>query len=236
MRTDGRADNALRSVRIERGYTKHAAGSVLISMGDTRVLCTAMFEDRLPAWLRGGGRGWVTAEYAMLPGATETRSPRDSSSGGRAREISRLIGRSLRAVTNLRAMGECQVTVDCDVLQADGGTRTAAITGAWVALADAFSLSVKSGHLPESPLTGACAAVSAGLVDGRPLLDLCYAEDARASADFNFVMDDRNRLIEVQGAAEGEPFDRAALNRLLDLGESGIRELLALQREALSNG
>ena len=236
MRPDGRADNAPRPVRIERGHTKYAPGSVLISTGETRVLCTAMFEDRLPAWLKGGGKGWVTAEYGMLPGATQTRSSRDNHTGGRAKEISRLIGRSLRAVTNLEALGECMVTVDCDVLQADGGTRTAAITGAWVALADAFALSVKSGHLAESPLRGACAAISAGIVGGRPVLDLCYEEDAAAEVDINVVMDDRGRFIEVQGTAEGAPFDRAALDALLGLAEDGIRQLLAAQREALKNG
>ena len=237
MRADGRAPDELRPVTILPDYTEMAAGSALICCGKTRVLCTASFQPGVPPFLKGQGRGWVTAEYAMLPGATPTRKARDGiKKDGRGVEISRLIGRSLRAVTNLEALGECMVTVDCDVLQADGGTRTAAITGAWVALADAFALSVKSGHLAESPLRGACAAVSAGIVSGRPVLDLCYEEDSAAEVDINVVMDDRGRFIEVQGTAEGAPFDRAALDALLGLAEDGIRQLLAAQREALANG
>ncbi len=220
---------------IERGFTKHAAGSVLVSFGDTRVICTAMFEDRVPAWLKGSGKGWVTAEYAMLPGATATRGSRDSNTKGRAQEISRLIGRSLRAVTDLPAMGECLVTIDCDVIQADGGTRTAAITGAWVALHDAFQTSVRRGLLKVPPLRGECAAASVGLVDGELLLDLDYLEDVRAQVDMNVVMDGRGRLIEVQGCAEGEPFPRATLDDLIALAETGIQHLTQLQRESVSN-
>lgn len=234
-RQNSRAAGALRPVSFVRSYTRHAAGSVLVSFGDTRVLCTAMFEDKVPAWLKGTGKGWVTAEYAMLPSSTATRSSRDKNTKGRAQEISRLIGRSLRAVTDLVALGECQVTVDCDVLQADGGTRTAAITGAWLALHDALAGSVRSGFLPRIPLRGGCAAVSVGIVDGAPLLDLDYSEDARAEVDMNVVMDDGGRYIEVQGCAEGAPFDRNGLNRLLDLASGGVQTLLGLQREALAN-
>jgi len=234
-RCQGRAPDALRPVTITRNFTKNAPGSVLVCFGETKVLCTACFDPKAPAWMRGQERGWVTAEYAMLPGSTQTRVSRDSARQGRAQEISRLIGRSLRAVTDLKAMGECTVIVDCDVLQADGGTRSAAVTGAWVALHDAFSLSVRTGYLEEIPLTGQCAAVSAGVVGGEPMLDLCYAEDSEAAVDMNMVMDDAGRLIEIQGTAEGKPFERELLDRLLALGAKGTRELAAIQKASISN-
>jgi len=235
-RRDNRAANALRPISFQRGFTRHAAGSVLVSFGDTRVICTAMFEDKVPGWIKGSGKGWVTAEYAMLPSSTTTRSGRDKNTQGRAQEISRLIGRSLRAVTDLSGLGECQVTIDCDVIQADGGTRTAAITGAWLALHDALDGSVKAGRLVKSPLKGGCAAVSVGLVEGGALLDLNYEEDVRAEVDLNVVMDSRGRFIEVQGCAEGTPFDRAALDQLLDLADGGVKSLIRMQQEALANG
>ena len=235
-RRDGRTADALRPVRFERSFTRHAAGSVLVSFGETRVLCTAMFEDKVPGWLKGSGRGWVTAEYAMLPSSTTTRSARDKNSGGRAQEISRLIGRSLRAATDLPALGECQITIDCDVIQADGGTRTAAITGAWVALHDALQGSVKAGRLARLPLKGSCAAVSVGVVDGVALLDLDYSEDVRAEVDMNVIMDHSGRFIEVQGCAEGAPFDRETLDRMLGLASGGVRTLVRLQQETLADG
>jgi ribonuclease PH len=236
IRRDTRAVDELRSISFQRGFTRHAAGSVLVGFGDTRVICTAMFEDKVPGWLKGSGRGWVTAEYAMLPSSTATRSGREKNARGRAQEISRLIGRSLRAATDLSGMGECQISIDCDVIQADGGTRTAAITGAWLALYDALNTSVKAGHLPAMPLKGGCAAVSVGLVDGVPLLDLDYSEDVRAEVDLNIVMDDQGRFIEVQGCAEGAAFDRSALDQLLDLASGGVRSLILLQQEALAHG
>ncbi len=236
LRRDSRAADMLRPVSFQRGFTRHAAGSVLVSFGDTRVICTAMFEDKVPGWIKGSGRGWVTAEYAMLPSSTATRSGRDKNAHGRAQEISRLIGRSLRAATDLHGLGECQVTIDCDVIQADGGTRTAAITGAWLALHDALDSSVKAGYLAKSPLKGGCAAVSVGLVDGIPLLDLDYDEDVRAEVDLNIVMDERDRFIEVQGCAEGSPFGRPVLDQLLDLATGGVRSLIRLQQEVLANG
>lgn len=234
-RCNGRALDALRPVTITRNFTKNAPGSVLVSFGDTSVLCTACFEEKPPPWLRGQNRGWVTAEYAMLPGSAKGRVSRDSVKQGRAQEISRLIGRSLRAVTNLNAMGECMVIVDCDVLQADGGTRSAAVTGAWVALHDAFQHSVQSGYLEQIPLTGQCAAVSAGMVRGAPMLDLCYGEDSTAEVDMNFVMDDAGRLIEIQGTAEGAPFHREVLDQLLTLALKGTHELITLQKAAIGN-
>ncbi len=236
IRRENRAVDELRPIAFQRGFTRHAAGSVLVSFGDTRVICTAMFEDKVPGWVKGSGKGWVTAEYAMLPSSTVTRSGREKNARGRAQEISRLIGRSLRAVTDLSGLGECQVTIDCDVIQADGGTRTAAITGAWLALHDALSSSVKAGYLAKMPLKGGCAAVSVGLVDGVPLLDLDYAEDVRAEVDLNIVMDAQDRFIEVQGCAEGAAFGRAALDQLLDLASGGVRSLIQLQQEALSHG
>ena len=239
MRHDGRAADELRPVRIQRGVLRYAEGSALIEMGHTRVLCAASVEDGVPAFLKGSGRGWVTAEYGMLPRATETRTPREASrgrQGGRTLEIQRLIGRSLRAVTDLDSMGERTVWVDCDVLQADGGTRTASITGAYVALADALQTLVERNVVSRIPLTDAVAAVSVGVVGGRPLLDLDYREDSSADLDMNVVMTGRGELVEVQATGEERPFPRDRLLELLDLAWKGIERLLALQREALEGG
>lgn len=233
MRHDGREPGDLRPVQFERGYTKHAHGSVLVSFGDTKVICTAMIEERIPPWLRGQGRGWVTAEYAMLPGSSQDRISRDAVRKGRAQEISRLIGRSLRAVTDLQALGECQITVDCDVIQADGGTRTASVTGGFVALYDALSHSMAKGNLARIPLAPGCAAVSVGMVRGSALLDLCYEEDFVADVDMNVVMDGSGQFIEVQGSAEGAPFPREELDAMLNLADKGARELIQKQREVL---
>ncbi|MFF3289772.1 ribonuclease PH [Streptomyces sp. NPDC003023] len=238
-RIDGRTPEQLRPVTIERGWSKHAEGSVLISFGDTKVFCTASFTEGVPRWRKGSGEGWVTSEYSMLPRSTNTRGDRESvrgKIGGRTHEISRLIGRSLRAVIDYKALGENTVVLDCDVLQADGGTRTAAITGAYVALADAITWAqnkkvVKAGR---KPLTGTVAAVSVGIVDGTPLLDLCYEEDVRAETDMNVVCTGDGRFVEVQGTAEAEPFDRKELNALLDLATGGCADLAALQVEALA--
>ncbi|GGQ14826.1 MULTISPECIES: ribonuclease PH [Streptomyces] len=237
-RIDGRTPEQLRPVTIERGWSKHAEGSVLISFGDTKVFCTASFTEGVPRWRKGSGEGWVTSEYSMLPRSTNTRGDRESvrgKIGGRTHEISRLIGRSLRAVIDYKALGENTIVLDCDVLQADGGTRTAAITGAFVALADAVAWGqqkklIKAGR---KPLTGTVAAVSVGIVDGVPLLDLCYEEDVRAETDMNVVCTGDGRFVEVQGTAEGEPFDRKELNALLDLAAGGCADLEAIQRGAL---
>ncbi|MFH9175129.1 ribonuclease PH [Streptomyces albogriseolus] len=237
-RIDGRTPEQLRPVTIERGWSKHAEGSVLVSFGDTKVLCTASVTEGVPRWRKGSGEGWVTAEYSMLPRATNTRGDRESVRGrigGRTHEISRLIGRSLRAVIDYKALGETTVVLDCDVLQADGGTRTAAITGAYVALADAIGWAqdkklVKPGR---KPLTGTVAAVSVGIVAGVPLLDLCYEEDVRADTDMNVVCTGDGRFVEVQGTAEAEPFARDELNALLDLAVTGCTDLAAAQRTAL---
>ncbi len=231
-RADGRADDELRPIKITRNWLDHAAGSVLVEFGRTRVLCAASASEGVPRWRKGSGLGWVTAEYAMLPASTNTRSDRESVKGrigGRTHEISRLIGRSLRAIIDEKALGENTIVIDCDVLQADGGTRTAAITGAYVALADACAhLGVPAG------LTGSVAAVSVGIVDGVPRLDLPYEEDVRAETDMNIVMTGDGKFVEVQGTAEGAAFDRAELDALLVLGEKGCADLTALQREALS--
>ncbi|MGW0557535.1 ribonuclease PH [Streptomyces sp. NPDC002926] len=237
-RIDGRTAEQLRPVTIERGWSKHAEGSVLIAFGDTKVFCTASVTEGVPRWRKGSGEGWVTAEYSMLPRSTNTRGDRESvrgKIGGRTHEISRLIGRSLRAVIDFKALGENTVVLDCDVLQADGGTRTAAITGAYVALADAVTWAqgkklVKAGR---KPLTGTVAAVSVGIVDGVPLLDLCYEEDVRAETDMNVVCTGDGRFVEVQGTAEAEPFDRKELNALLDLATGGCADLATLQSVAL---
>ncbi|QOV38060.1 ribonuclease PH [Streptomyces ferrugineus] len=237
-RIDGRTPEQLRPVTIERAWSKHAEGSVLVSFGDTKVLCTASFTEGVPRWRKGSGEGWVTAEYAMLPRATNTRGDRESvrgKIGGRTHEISRLIGRSLRAVIDYKALGENTVVLDCDVLQADGGTRTAAITGAYVALADAVAWAqgkklIKAGR---KPITGTVSAVSVGIVGGVPLLDLCYEEDVKADTDMNVVCTGDGRFVEVQGTAEAEPFAREELNALLDLAVSGCGELAELQRKAL---
>ena len=236
MRPSARQPDALRPIRFTRGYTSHAEGSVLVEFGATRVLCTVSVEDRVPPFLKGQGKGWITAEYGMLPRATHERSPREAArgkQGGRTLEIQRLIGRSLRAAVDLTRLGERTLTLDCDVLQADGGTRTAAITGAWVALYDALGGLRASDALSADPLRTQVAAVSVGIYAGQPVLDLDYAEDSNADTDLNLVMDGDGRFIEVQGTAEAEPFTRAQLDALLELGAAGIRRLHALQREAL---
>ncbi|CAL9472406.1 Ribonuclease PH [Streptomyces sp. enrichment culture] len=237
-RIDGRTPEQLRPITIERGWSKHAEGSVLVSFGDTKVLCTASVTEGVPRWRKGSGEGWVTAEYAMLPRATNTRGDRESVKGrigGRTHEISRLIGRSLRAVIDYKALGENTIVLDCDVLQADGGTRTAAITGAYVALADAvgWARSKKLIRSGRQPLTGTVSAVSVGIVGGVPLLDLCYEEDVKADTDMNVVCTGDGRFVEVQGTAEAEPFARDELDALLDLAVAGCTELAAAQRAAL---
>ena len=237
IRKDGREPDELRPVLFVRDFTEFATGSVLVDFGRTRVLCTASLEDRVPPWLRGTGKGWVTAEYSMLPGSTLERSDREAARGrqsGRTQEIQRLIGRSLRAVTDLEMIAELQITVDCDVLQADGGTRTAAICGGYVALHDAFSRMVASGAIPAHPITDACAAISVGVVDALPHLDLDYSEDVRAEVDMNVVMTGTGRFVEVQGTAEGNPFSRSELDELLALAEKGITEIFELQRTTLA--
>ncbi len=237
VRADGRAADQLRPVEIVRDYTVFAAGSVLVRMGRTAVLCTASVADDVPRWMRGTGRGWVTAEYSMLPGSSPERVDREAARGrqsGRTQEIQRLIGRSLRAVTDLGAMGEAQVTLDCDVLQADGGTRTASICGAYVALHDACTRLVAARRIPTHPLREACAAVSVGVVGGQALLDLAYSEDSRAATDMNVVMTAGGGFVEVQGTAEGAPYSRAELDRLLDLAGGGIASLLAAQAAVLA--
>ncbi len=234
-RHDGRKADALRTVSIVRDFTKHAQGSVLVSFGDTKVICTACFEEGVPPFLRNSGKGWVTAEYAMLPGSTNTRIRRDNNKKGRAQEISRLIGRSLRAVVDMEAMGECQLSIDCDVIQADGGTRTASITGAYVAMHDAFSWAVGEGMMDAIPLKHACAAISVGMVNGFAALDLDYVEDSGADVDMNVVMDDEGRFIELQGCAEGESFSRGEMNDLLDLAVKGNQELIKMQQKALGS-
>jgi len=236
MRANGRRADELRPTRFVRGYTRHAEGSVLVEFGDTRVLCTATVEETVPAFLRGSGRGWVTAEYGMLPRATHTRTEREAARGaqsGRTQEIQRLIGRALRAVTDLAQLGERTVRLDCDVLQADGGTRTAAITGGFVALHDALAWMRERGMIAALPVKDFVAAVSVGMHAGEALLDLDYAEDAACDTDMNVVMTGSGRFVEVQGTAEGEPFTREALDRLLSLAASGIAELIARQRRAL---
>jgi ribonuclease PH len=233
-----RAADALRPVRITRGYTIHAEGSVLIEFGDTRVLCTASVEEKVPPHKRGSGEGWVTAEYGMLPRATHTRGDREAARGkqsGRTQEIQRLIGRSLRAVFDLKALGERTIHLDCDVIQADGGTRTAAITGAFVAAQDAVSRLMAQSKLSASPIKGHVAAISVGIVGGVPLLDLEYVEDVACDTDMNVVMTGAGHFVEVQGTAEGVAFTRAEMDQLLALAEKGIAELVALQKQALSN-
>ena len=237
MRPSKRAADELRPVSLERSVSRYAEGSCLVSFGNTRVLCTASLEERGPPWLRGSGKGWVTAEYAMLPRATHERTRREVGSGkpsGRTQEIQRLIGRSLRAVTNLPAMGERQITVDCDVIQADGGTRTAAITGAWVALHDCFAWMRTRSIISVDPLRDHVAAVSCGLYKGMPVLDLDYAEDSAAETDANFVLTGRGGIVEVQGTAEMEPFSEAQLLELLQLARAGTDRLVALQKEAIA--
>lgn len=238
-RPSGRAPDELRSVSIKRHYTCHAEGSVLIACGNTKVLCNASVEERVPPFLRGSGKGWVTAEYGMLPRATGTRSAREAArgkQGGRTLEIQRLIGRSLRAVVDLQALGERTITLDCDVLQADGGTRTASITGAYVALVDAVQTLKERKTLKRDPIHGAVAAVSVGIFENTPVLDLDYPEDSNAETDMNIVMNDGGGFIEVQGTAEGHAFRRDELDSLLSLAQSGISDLLQAQRDALAGG
>ena len=238
-RNDGREVNGLREIKFTRDWLDHAEGSVLVEFGKTRVLCVASFSPGVPRWLKDTGTGWVTSEYAMLPRATHTRSDRESVKGklgGRTQEISRLVGRSLRAIVNMKELGENTIVIDCDVLQADGGTRTAAITGAYVALADAITWAKSQGHIKvtANPLSDSVAAVSVGIIDGVPILDLCYEEDVRAETDMNVVVAGDGRFIEVQGTAEGEPFNRALLDQLLDLAVSGCKELSELQKIVLA--
>jgi ribonuclease PH len=233
MRHSGRAANELRSIQIERGFTKHAEGSVLISFGDTRVLCTASVEEKTAPFLRGSGQGWITAEYSMLPRATQNRTQREAAKGkigGRTHEIQRLIGRSLRAAVDLKALGERSIWLDCDVLQADGGTRTASITGACIALADAIDGLLQRGLLTSNPWRHWIAAVSVGILAGTPILDLDYPEDSSADVDMNLVMTDDGRFVELQGTAEGTPFDANHMADMLLLGHKGISELIALQK------
>jgi ribonuclease PH len=237
IRRDGREPDDLRPLAFTRDFTQFAAGSVLVEFGQTRVLCTASVEERVPPWLRGKGRGWVTAEYSMLPGSTSERNDREAAKGkqsGRTQEIQRLIGRSLRAVTDLPMLGEVQITVDCDVLQADGGTRTASICGGYVALHDACSRYVAAKKMAAHPLIDQCGAISVGIIDALPCLDLDYSEDSRAEVDMNVVMTGEGRFVEVQGTAEGVAFSRSELDQLLGLAESGIGQIFALQRELLA--
>src|SRR3954451_17231097 len=236
-RVSGRTPDELRAVLFTRDYTEMANGSVLVEFGRTRVLCTASVEERVPPWLKGTGKGWVTGEYSMLPGSSPERVQREASRGkqsGRTQEIQRLIGRSLRAATDLRAMPDCQITVDCDVLQADGGTRTASICGGWIALHDACSRLLASGTLTTHPVLQPCAAISVGIIDGTPMLDLEYSEDVRAEVDMNVVMTGDGRFVEVQGTAEGVAFTRAELDALLALAEFGIEEIIAAQQEMVA--
>jgi ribonuclease PH len=237
LRADGRTFDEARPLSFERDFTEMAAGSVLVSFGRTVVLCTASVELDVPRWLRGSGKGWVTAEYSMLPGSTPDRASREAAKGkqsGRTQEIQRLIGRSLRTVTRLELMPEVQITVDCDVLQADGGTRTASICGGYVALHDALTRLVRAGTLSEHPSSDLVAAISAGIIDGAAMLDLPYEEDSRAHTDMNVVMTGNGRFVEVQGTAEQEPFDRRELDQLLDLAATGIAQIHAAQREILA--
>ena len=236
MRPNQRANNQTRPIKITRHYTKHAEGSVLVEFGDTKVLCTATVEDGVPRFLKGQGQGWVTAEYGMLPRATHERTVRESARGkqqGRTVEIQRLIGRSLRAVVDLTALGERAITIDCDVLQADGGTRTAAISGGFVALADAIRTLIQQGRLKQNPLHGQLAAVSVGVYRGTPLLDLEYAEDSEAETDMNIVMNDGGAFIEIQGTAEGHAFRHEEMQAMLALADKGIREIMQVQKQAL---
>ncbi len=237
MRPSGRAADELREITITRHYTRHAEGSALVEFGDTRVLCNATLEDRVPPWIKGRGRGWVTAEYGMLPRSTDQRSPREAArgrQGGRTLEIQRLIGRSLRAVVDMEALGERTIIVDCDVIQADGGTRTASITGGYVALADAASHVRRRGRARRDPIHGAVAAVSVGIYRGEVVLDLDYAEDSEAETDMNVVMNDAGGFIEIQGTAEGHAFRRTELDTMLDLARDGVASLIQAQRAALA--
>ncbi|HHY47259.1 MAG TPA: ribonuclease PH [Firmicutes bacterium] len=246
MRPDGREPGQMRPVKITRGYLKHAEGSALIEVGDTKVICSASLENRVPQFLRGTGQGWITAEYGMLPRSTLERTPREVSKGrvgGRTCEIQRLIGRALRAVVDLKCLGEWTIWIDCDVIQADGGTRTASITGSFIAMVDALerlekAISGESGQSPfgkRLPVADFVAATSVGIVDGVEVLDLCYLEDSKAGVDLNLVMTGSGRLVEIQGTAEGKPFSKAQLDRLIRLGHDGIKELIAMQRDILGD-
>ena len=236
-RSDGRSSDALREIKFTRGWLNHAEGSVIVEFGQTRVLCAASFTAGVPRWMAGQGKGWVTSEYSMLPRATNTRSDRESVKGklgGRTQEISRLIGRSMRSIIDMSALGENTIVLDCDVLQADGGTRTAAITGAYVALVDAITWAQGKGLVKGSPITDSISAVSVGIIDGKPTLDLCYEEDVRADTDMNVVCTGSGKFVEVQGTAEREPFDRALLDQLLDLAVKGCSELTQFQKATLA--
>jgi ribonuclease PH len=237
MRTDGRKNDELRRIKIVRNFIKPAEGSALIELGDTRVICTASFEEKVPSFLRDQKKGWITAEYGMLPRATSVRTAREATlgkTGGRTTEIKRLIGRALRAVVDMEKLGERTIWIDCDVIQADGGTRTASITGAYIALYDAVEAAVRKGLISRSPLTDSLAAVSVGVVRGTPMLDICYAEDSTAEVDMNVVMTGSGRIVEIQGTAESEPFSRETLDELLRLAEKGIGELSSVQNEILT--
>lgn len=234
MRVDGRQNNQLRPVKITRDYIKYAEGSVLIEMGDTKVICTATAEDRVPPHKKGTGEGWVTAEYSMLPRATETRNQRDISKlkmSGRSQEIQRLIGRALRAVVDLEALGETNIIIDCDVVQADGGTRTASINGGYIALVDCVNKLLKKGVIAKNPITGMVAAISVGIVNGETLLDVCYQEDSHAEVDMNIVMNDKEEFIEVQGTGEHNSFSKEQFIELIDLGQKGISQIINFQKE-----
>jgi ribonuclease PH len=237
QRSDGRSSDALREIKFTRGWLNHAEGSVIVEFGQTRVLCAASFTAGVPRWMAGQGKGWVTSEYSMLPRATNTRSDRESVKGklgGRTQEISRLIGRSMRSIIDMSALGENTIVLDCDVLQADGGTRTAAITGAYVALVDAITWAQGKGLVKGWPITDSISAVSVGIIDGKPTLDLCYEEDVRADTDMNVVCTGSGKFVEVQGTAEREPFDRVLLDQLLDLAVKGCSELTQFQKAALA--
>lgn len=236
MRIDQRTNNQLREVKITRNYITHPAGSVLIEMGETKIICTATIEEKIPHFLKGSGSGWVTAEYGMLPGSTGQRKQRNTKGiDGRSQEIQRLIGRSLRAIIDLKKLGERTIWIDCDVIQADGGTRTASITGAYVALVDAVQMLIDAGLITESPITTSVAAVSVGIVADEAILDLCYAEDSNAHVDMNLVMTGTGEFIEIQGTGEEKPFSKTQMLTLLELGESGIRTLIEIQNLALKN-
>lgn len=236
MRFDAREADQLRPVKMTKDYIMHPQGSVLIEMGHTKVICTAMIEEKVPPFLKGSGKGWITAEYGMLPASTHTRKIRDASKGkidGRSQEIQRLIGRALRSVVDLEKLGERTIWIDCDVIQADGGTRTASITGSFVALMCAFNKMIAAGQLTEAPITDYVAAVSVGVVGDQPVLDLCYEEDSKAAVDMNLVMTGSGKFIEIQGTGEDRPFDQSELTQMLSLGEKGIRELMALQKQMI---
>jgi len=239
MRPSKRAPDQMREIKITRNYTKHAEGSVLVEFGDTKVICTASVEDRIPRWLKGQGKGWVTAEYGMLPRSTGSRMGREAArgkQGGRTMEIQRLIGRSLRAAVDMKVLGEQQITVDCDVIQADGGTRTASITGGFVALSDAINQLMKKGVVKQNPIVTPIASISVGIYNGTAVLDLDYDEDSSAETDMNVVMTEAGSFIEIQGTAEAAPFDRSELNALLDLASGGIAQLVDIQKAARSGG